>query len=285
MFADEKFRHTGIEDVSYTHNGKKLVFVDTPGFNDTNKPDSMILEQVARWLDITYRKGKHLAGIIYLHRITDNRMDVTSSRNLRMFKKLCGPDALKNVCLTTTHWDMVDQRKGRSREVELQGKFWQEMIKHGARTARFDGRAEAAWRVVEPMMNNQTVVLQIQEEMGRQHMKLSDTDAGKTVSKELAKADKEFQEEIAALRKEWQSAVQEKDREVAKVLESERRRAEERLAQTQKERDQFIRMQYEGMKRSNEALLQKLERDNRQYGFLESLGMAFSALIPRFRSS
>ena len=40
----------------------------------------------------------------------------TPLKNLRMFEELCGKDALKNVILTTTMWDEVDEETGLARE-------------------------------------------------------------------------------------------------------------------------------------------------------------------------
>ena len=36
-----------------TH-GNKLVFVDTPGFDDTHKSDKQILEMIGQWMTKTY---------------------------------------------------------------------------------------------------------------------------------------------------------------------------------------------------------------------------------------
>jgi len=75
--------------------GDRLVLVDTPGFDDTNKSDLEILQMISNWLQNVYEKRIKLAGIIYLHRITDNRMAGTPHRNLRMFGQLCGDQAVK----------------------------------------------------------------------------------------------------------------------------------------------------------------------------------------------
>jgi hypothetical protein len=42
-----------------------------------------------------------LSGLIYVHRISDVLMGGISSRNFRMFRKLCGDDTLKNVVIVT----------------------------------------------------------------------------------------------------------------------------------------------------------------------------------------
>ena len=85
--------------------------LDTPGFDDTNRTDSEVLKEISAHLadpKILYenRKSK-LDGIIYMHRITDQRMGGTAQTNLFTFQKLCGQKALTNVTLATTKWERV----------------------------------------------------------------------------------------------------------------------------------------------------------------------------------
>jgi len=214
--------------------------VDTPGFNDTDRKDTVILQEVATWLSASYSDKKLLSGIIYLHRITDNRMDGTAIRNLRMFQSLCGEKVLPNVVLTTTHWDIADQRLAVEREAELRNRFWKGMTQRGAKIMRFDGSREAASRVVDPMLSLDRVVLKIQTQI-EGGMKLSDTDAGQTVSEELSKAQKRFEKEITDLRKDMKKASDEKDIELAQILEQERKNAQQKLQQVTFEQEQFRR--------------------------------------------
>ena len=52
----------------------------------------------------------------------------TLLKNLQMFEELCGKDALKNVILTTTMWDEVDEETGLAREEQLKNIYWKPMI-------------------------------------------------------------------------------------------------------------------------------------------------------------
>lgn len=61
-----------------------------------------MLRRVADWLNRTHQAKVKLAGIVYLHRINDTRLGGSAMKNLRMFKKLCGDDALSCVVLATT---------------------------------------------------------------------------------------------------------------------------------------------------------------------------------------
>ena len=108
-----------MQPYSFPYGTVKITLVDTPGFNDTAKSDTKVLTDICAWMSSNYRKGKLLSGIVYLHRITDVRIDGTSLKNFKMFQRMCGPDALKNVLLTTTQWSNVNPALGEQREGNL----------------------------------------------------------------------------------------------------------------------------------------------------------------------
>jgi hypothetical protein len=83
-----------------------------------------------------YQRKITLAGILYFHRISDNRMARSPLKNLRMFQELCGKKALQNVVLVTTMWDEVNEAVGVQMEKELKDKYWK-VIDRGSATARF----------------------------------------------------------------------------------------------------------------------------------------------------
>ena len=115
-----------------------VYLIDTPGFDDTNRSDTEVLKEIAVWLTASYSMSIKLHGIIHLHRITDLRMQGSAKRNLFLFKKLCGNEALKNVILATTMWEMVDEEDGHAREIELQDtpEFWGVMKEKGSQIVR-----------------------------------------------------------------------------------------------------------------------------------------------------
>ena len=104
----------------------------------------------------SYKKKKFLAGILYLHRITDNRVAGTSLKNLQVFRKLCGKDALDRVYLTTTMWDEVESSVGERRLNELKTAYWKVMINQGARIACCKSSDDSSKRLVR-----QIVILRI----------------------------------------------------------------------------------------------------------------------------
>ena len=140
---------------------------------------------------LRYEKDIKLAGIIYLHRITDIRMRGSNLRNLRMFGELCGDQAVKNVVLVTTMWDsgipVTDEPESiYQRERQLFDKYWKTMISHGASTARFLNSANSAWKIIELILKqHETEVLLLQEELVDLKRALKETQAGKTLYSDL----------------------------------------------------------------------------------------------------
>lgn len=57
-----------------------------------------------------------LNGSINLHRITDVRMYGGAMRNLKMFRKLCGPDPIKNVVIASTFWGEISDQEADAHE-------------------------------------------------------------------------------------------------------------------------------------------------------------------------
>ncbi|KAJ8689314.1 hypothetical protein PTI98_013347 [Pleurotus ostreatus] len=157
-----------------------IIFVDTPGFDDTHKSDIEILTMVADWLKITYERNVKLAGILYFHRISDNRMAGTPLKNLHMFEKLCGKNALKNIILTTTMWDEVEGKTGEQREEELKKHYWKSMISQGSTAMRFENTEQSAWNIIDAIVNthNERYAVELQEELVDMKQGLPETKAG-----------------------------------------------------------------------------------------------------------
>jgi len=165
--------------------GRNVVFVDTPGFDDSHKSDAEILKMIAEWLKKEYKKGKTLKGIIYLHRISDNRMGGSPLRNLRMFGQLCGTKAVPNVVLGTTMWSKVKLDVGEQREQELTTKYWAAMMDQGASMQRFLGTHGSAWQIVDGFTDLKGHSLLVQQEMVDVGKRLSETKAGLVLYEEL----------------------------------------------------------------------------------------------------
>jgi hypothetical protein len=132
-------------------------------------------------------RGKKISGIIYLHRISDIKMEGSALRNLRMFRKLCGKDFMKCVVLGTTFWDKVGEEQGADREKELleTDDFFKEMKSQGCHVVRISGERDDDLALLARFAGQPPMVMQIQQELfgGKT---LAETAAASAVSHELA---------------------------------------------------------------------------------------------------
>lgn len=103
----------------------------------------------------------------------------TPLRNLHMFERLCGVDALQNVMLVTTMWeDIQDKAIGIAHEEELKTKYWNSMLNVGSRILRFEYTRQSAWTIVDQFTGIRGIPLQLQVELVDEGKSLSQTAAG-----------------------------------------------------------------------------------------------------------
>jgi len=101
----------------------------------------------------------------------------TPLRNLRMFERLCGVNALRNVMLVTTMWNEIDDATALSHEEELRTKYWRPMVSAGSRISRFDYNHQSAWEIVD-QLNGTPLPVQLQVELVDEGKPLAYTSAG-----------------------------------------------------------------------------------------------------------
>ncbi|KAG6820497.1 hypothetical protein H0H93_016304 [Arthromyces matolae] len=161
---------------------RRIVVVDTPGFDDTVIDDREILRRIAVWLARSYNADMKLAGIIYLHEITQTRMLGTARKNLDMFYKLCGPDASKNIVLATTKWGEIMGDVGDRREQQLRDEHWKDIIGRGSTMARFERTQTSAQKIIKDILARDAITsVQIQSELVDIDKLLAETAAGQTL--------------------------------------------------------------------------------------------------------
>ncbi|KAL8381613.1 hypothetical protein RB595_005750 [Gaeumannomyces hyphopodioides] len=261
-----------------TIKGQKIYLVDTPGFDDTHKSDVDVLRLLVNWLGETYKREVRLAGIVYLHRIADPRMSGSAMKNLRMFKKLCGNDALSRVVLATTMWGNVSEKEGARREEELRTNedYWSGMIEEGSEMLRQDKGLVSATRIIEHICSRhrssrRSVSLEIQREMASGKT-LDETSAGLEVEAEMNRLRAKFEEEKKSLRAEFEEAKRDQDeatqREVEKArtdleakmkkVDEDRERMRVDMEELQKQREEEIRLH---IARMNEAIRREVSAE------------------------
>lgn len=220
-------------------NGGDVVLLDTPGFDDTNRSDTEILEVITAYLFGMYKSEVKITGIIYVHRISDPRMQGTAMKNLRMFEQLCGDKTFNNVVLLTTRWDSVSYDIGERRETELKEKYWNLIRRKGAKVMRYVDSSDIT-EIMGYLLGKEGTNLLIQEELS-QGKKLVETGAGNIINKELADAEKKYKEDLEYARVQMEEAIKQKDEETRLLIQQEAEETARKIAKIQEDRDALER--------------------------------------------
>jgi hypothetical protein len=207
-----------------------------------------------------YGNGFTLAGVIYVHRISDKRFTGIARRNFGMFRELCGDKTLKNVVLVTNMWGEVPLDVGEAREQELVGQFFKPVLDKGAQIARHHNTVESAHDIIRRIMNNRPIALQIQRELVDEGMNLTDTAAGQAVNRELNEQIERHRAELRAVQEEMLRAQQRRDEETRQELEEETRKIQEEMNRMRVNSEEMAASYNEEKKKREEAMGQMQEQ-------------------------
>lgn len=172
---------------------RTIHLIDTPGFSDTKRTESEILEEIAYWLTTAYDNGVMVSGLVFLHRITDPRLQGSSLRALTLFKKICGTENYKGVVLATTRWDELipsERFMASSRQKELcdNDQFWGDIRRGGGQAIALSAARIDALKILKHFIRkDERYTLAIQEEMIDEGKRLHETAAGQFAYKLLTK--------------------------------------------------------------------------------------------------
>ncbi|KAI5456472.1 P-loop containing nucleoside triphosphate hydrolase protein, partial [Mariannaea sp. PMI_226] len=236
---------------------RRVFFIDTPGFDDTRCADTKVFQEIAFFLTKVYRQRISIGGIIYLHRITDNRVSGSAMRSFNLLKKICGPEGAKFAVLVTTMWDDIpfgspicNLARQREDELRMKENYWGSMKSEGSRMQRWNGTRESALSIVTSLLwlsdNEGPVVLRIQKELVDEKEDLEDTSAGRELAKYHGVIWQRLQGEIRALKASCKQALEAQDKISAQRLEAERVELERQMNRAETaERD--LREDLEGL--------------------------------------
>ena len=198
--------------------------IDTPGFDDTNRSDIDTLKTISTHLSASFVNGVRISGIIYLHRISDNRLGKTGFQNLRMFKKLSGAATWPNTVLGTCGWQNDQHEHGERRELELMGNYnyFGEMISRGAKIIRvaehgtgIDEQKRSALCVISYLIlqkiSRPAVELAIQRELVIDGKCLDATSAGREALDDLGRSECQLARQLQGTRQDMQEALDRRD--------------------------------------------------------------------------
>lgn len=197
--------------------------------------------------------------MIYMHRITDNKMGGPSRRNFHIFRNLCGDAGLQNVLLVTNMWSKVDADEGEARERELASKekFFKPALDRGARMLRHDGSRESAHAILRHLVGLEPTTLLVEDEMVNQEKDLAHTTAGADIMRELKEQGERHAEALEDLCLGIEAARLAEDEETREILQEEARKARERIDR--------VRGDLERMVTNFATENSRLENENRRY--------------------
>ena len=190
--------------MTFEYNGFNIHLIDTPGFDNSIRSDAEILMTIATYLSAMYKSKKRLDGIVYISPITDTRMSGSAVGNLDRLSMLVGDEALSEVVLVTSKWDLVaDSSVAEDREKALRERLWKSPILKGSRVCRLDPRRLMALHILDvllPGVEAQGKVLQIQRKL------VDDMSASlvRQIDTESAVLTRELQTEVEGLRPQLQ---------------------------------------------------------------------------------
>jgi len=197
-----------------------------------------------------YKNGSKLAGVIYVHRISDKRFSGIAGRNFKMFRELCGESSLKNVILVTNMWGEVAPDIGEARERELTSNFLKPALDKGAQMARHNNTEQSAHDVIRRIVNNHPVVLQIQHEIVDERKDVTKTAAGEVINEELAEAERRRVADLKKAQEEMARALRVQEEEARRRVEEEARRREEEMRRAREEQERIALQRRQEMERA-----------------------------------
>jgi hypothetical protein len=272
-----------VEDVDFMYNKNLRVhLIDTPGFDDTERSDVQVLQDIAHWLSSSFKQGLRLSGVIFIHRISDPRMAGSARRNLLMFKKLCGEKAYQSVVLATSMWGKVDPEEGDRREQQLinTDEYWGLMCKKGSKVFRYANHRDSALSIVSYILKQHKIVtLDIQDEIVNKGHDIDETSAAHELNAEIIRERKKHMAELNAMRDQMKEAITQHDEEMEALFKGEidslqdkiRKGADEqqKLTQTLKEvdkrKEEELRAFREQMKKEREDERKRYEKEMKEY--------------------
>ncbi|KAF8998830.1 P-loop containing nucleoside triphosphate hydrolase protein [Cyathus striatus] len=145
---------SGLKPIIHSHpvdSFRRLVVVDTPGFDDTQDDGTDILERLSVWLEASDKK---ISGFVYLHDISKTARRTGPARRIRsFFRRLCGDESHSSVVLGTTKWSGTIYSEVKLLLQRLKYHFWRDLSEDGSEVFNFDNTRESAWDIVRFLLN------------------------------------------------------------------------------------------------------------------------------------
>lgn len=130
----------------------RLIFVDTPGFDDSRLSDWQVVNEIGKALLSLYRKDIRVAGVVYMLPIFPGRRNRNEEDNVATFQSMYGSNRYFHVALATTRWSLCDEVTGSQREEEILRTMWGNS-REDAVIKRLHDTPDSAWEVVDAVIS------------------------------------------------------------------------------------------------------------------------------------
>lgn len=178
-----------------------------------------------------FHTDQKLHGILYIHRITDIRMDGAAARRLSVFHNICGPEFVSNTVMITSMWDKLrepeDFADAEEIEEELIAEEWESLLGGGATYARSYNTQQCCEDIVRKIVAKSPKAPTLQEELGAV-VDLGDTAAGST---EIDKPARLHKEELEGIVHRHAQALEDGESNMIAVLAKEKAERESQVIQ------------------------------------------------------
>lgn len=257
-------------------NKRKVLLLDTPGFDDSARENLEVLNDIISHLYVYALRRTEIEtrGVIFLHDISEKRFAGSQKKTLSILKALVGIENLGNVIVGTTMWSSPGSDKFKmeeQRERNLLNDQWKGMYKT---TRVLDGSEDTAAQIVADLFARPPVILLSQQEMLQSPHTVENTSAGKLAMPEsrleLAERQREQKEQAKASREEGQrreAAFQKLEEELRQKFEDESRERDEAAQKQEAERENHFEEEKQKwnaeMKIQAEARRESLRREQK----------------------
>ena len=188
-------------------------------------------------------------------------MQGTSLSNMRLFRRLCGPECFENIVLATSFWNCVDLTVGEKRERELcqNNQFWGELIKRKSRVVRIGNDASSDRKHLLSMAGNAKCTLAAQREMS-EGKSILETAAMNGPNEDIGLWKQHYDQQLQVERLKLQQELRQQER----LAKNRLAKQKEEMEQTRRERQAQARQQHETQKISSEKKYQEELRKRRK---------------------
>ena len=229
---------------SLSRKGQMVRLIDTPGLDDSKRPDIDILTDLAYYLTVAYdtKPKLLLSGVIYLHPIQEPKFQGTARKNLNMFKLFCGDSSMHCVVLATTMWSegIGEEATKRVHQLKTTKEFWGDMISNGSAVFQHDNTAESALNIIDYIIEKrERVVLSIQSEMIDQGRRIHETSAGQLEHEEVTEEREKARRRLLNKREELEGKLKKEEVKGVQELLEQQEKYEQRVGQKQDEIDKL----------------------------------------------